>query len=438
MPTLGASLDFATYEARSMRMHQLGAAPGSPVTGLMYYNTGDNTLYWWDGSAWVTARGGASSTPPATTSSLGTIQLAGDLAGTATSPQIAAGVITDVEVAAANKDGVAGTASMRTIGTAATQAMAGNTRLDTIAAPTGSVNLNSQRITSLLDPSGAQDAATKAYVDATAQGLDVKASCRVASTANINTASPGSTIDGITMAANDRALLKDQSTGSQNGIWVWNGAAVAMTRATDANTSAEVTPGMFTFIEQGTTNADSGWVLTTDAPITLDTTALVFAQFSGAGQITAGNGLTKTGNTLDVGGTTNRITVAADSVDIAATYVGQTSITTLGTIGTGTWNGTTIAVANGGTGQTTAKAARETGLSAAGYYSSATHGAGTTITITQATHGLRSSRGLIVQCLVEATGVQVLPDVTVASNGDVTVTFGASQSANTIRVTIIG
>src|SRR5262245_17232724 len=276
MPTLGASLDFATYEARSMRAHQLGAAPGSPVTGQIYYNTGDNTLYWWDGSAWVTARGGASSTPPATTSSLGTVQLAGDLAGTVTSPQIAAGVITDVEVASANKDGTVGTASMRTIGTGAQQAMAGSTRLDTIAAPTGSVNLNNQKITGLLDPTAAQDAATKAYVDATAAGLDVKLSSRVAATAHVTISGPGSTIDGITMAANDRVLLKDQSTGSQNGIYIWNGAAVAMTRATDANTSAEVTPGMFTFIEQGTTNADSGWVLTTDAPITLDTPSLVF------------------------------------------------------------------------------------------------------------------------------------------------------------------
>ena len=420
-----------------MRAHQLGTAPGSPVTGLLYYNTADNTLYWWDGTSWVTARGGGS-TPPATTSSLGTIQLAGDLAGTATSPQIATGVITDTDVNSANKDGTAGTASMRTIGTGATQAMAGNTRLDTIAAPTGSVNLNNQKIISLATPTANTDAATKAYVDGVAVGLDVKLSCRVASTANVTISAPGTTIDGITMAANDRVLLKDQSTGSQNGIYVWNGSAVAMTRATDADVSADVTPGMFTFIEQGTVNADSGWVLTTDAPITLDTTSLVFTQFTGAGQITAGNGLTKTANTLDVGGTTNRITVAADSVDIAATYVGQTSITTLGTIASGTWNGTTIAVANGGTGQTTAKAARETGLGAAGYYSSATHGAGATISITQATHGLRSSRGLVVQAQVESTGAVVLPDISVNASGDVTVTFGASQSANTIRVTIIG
>ena len=90
MPTLGNALDFAKYEARNIRGHQLGTAPSSPVTGQLYYNTGDNTLYWWDGSAWVSARGGVSTTPPATTGALGTIQLAGDLAGTATSPQIAA------------------------------------------------------------------------------------------------------------------------------------------------------------------------------------------------------------------------------------------------------------------------------------------------------------------------------------------------------------
>jgi len=110
---------------------------------------------------------------------------------------------------------------------------------------------------------------------------------------------------------------------------------------------------MFTFVEEGTVNADSGWVLSTNNPIVVGSTSLTFAQFSGAGQITAGAGLTKTGNTIDAVGTSNRITVNADSIDIASTYVGQTSITTLGTITTGTWNGTTIAVANGGTGATT-------------------------------------------------------------------------------------
>jgi hypothetical protein len=97
-----------------------------------------------------------------------------------------------------------------------------------------------------------------------------------------------------------------------------------------------------------------------------------------------------------------------------------------------------LPVANGGTSQTTAKAARETGLAAAGYYSSATHGAGATITITQATHGLRATRGLIVQAQDEATGAVELPDIVVAANGDVTVTYGASVSANSKRVTVTG
>ena len=208
-------------------------------------------------------------------------------------------------------------------------------------------------------------------------------------------------------------------------------------RATDTDAWAEL-PAAFTFVEQGTANADTGWVCTADQGGTLNTTAITWAQFSGAGSVVAGAGLTKTGSTLDVIGTANRITVAADSVDISTAYVGQASITTLGTITTGVWTGTTIAVANGGTGQTTAKAGRETGLGAAGYYSSATHGAGTTITITAATHGLRASRGLVVQCQTEADGAVIIPDVTVAANGDITVTFANSMSANSVRVTVTG
>jgi hypothetical protein len=220
-------------------------------------------------------------------------------------------------------------------------------RLDQMAVPTASVSVNSQKITNLADPTGAQDAATKAYVDASKQGLDVKDSAHAATTANI-TLSGTQTVDGVVLVAGDRVLVKNQSTAADNGIYVV--AAGAWTRADDFNTSAKVTPGAFVFVEEGTSQADSGWVLTTDAPITLGTTPLAFTQFSGAGQITAGAGLTKTGNTIDAVGTSNRITVNADSIDIAATYVGQTSITTLGTIGTGTWNGSVIGATYGGTG----------------------------------------------------------------------------------------
>lgn len=192
-------------------------------------------------------------------------------------------------------------------------------RLDQFAAPTADVSFNSRKITGLSDPTNAQDAATKAYVDATKMGLDVKDSVRVATTANI-TLSGTQTIDGVSVIAGDRVLVKDQTTGSQNGIYVV--AAGAWSRSADANVSSEVTGGMFTFVNEGTVNADSGWVLTTNDTITLDTTALTFTQFSGAGQITAGAGLTKTGNTLDVGtASASRIVVNADNIDLATTGV---------------------------------------------------------------------------------------------------------------------
>ena len=201
-------------------------------------------------------------------------------------------------------------------------------------------------ITLAADPTQAMHAATKQYVDATAQGLDVKQSVKAATTANI-TLSGAQTIDAVSVVAGDRVLVKDQTAASGNGIYVV--AAGAWTRATDMDAWTEV-PGAFTFVEQGTVNADSGWVCTADQGGTLGSTAITFAQFSGAGQITAGAGLTKTGNTLDIGGTANRITVNTDSIDIASTYVGQSSITTLGTITTGTWTAGVIDEVYGGTG----------------------------------------------------------------------------------------
>jgi hypothetical protein len=186
-------------------------------------------------------------------------------------------------------------------------------RLDQMSVPTSDVSFNSVKITNLADPVSSQDAATKAYVDAARMGLDVKASVRVATTANI-TLSGTQTIDGVSLSAGDRVLVKDQSTASQNGIYAV--AAGVWSRASDADISAEVTAGMFSFVSEGTVNADSGWVLTTNDAITLGTTSLVFAQFSGAGQITAGAGLTKNGNTIDAVGTAGRIVVNADNIDL--------------------------------------------------------------------------------------------------------------------------
>lgn len=222
-------------------------------------------------------------------------------------------------------------------------------RLDQFAMPNNPVSFNSQKIVGLAEPTNAQDAATKNYVDSVAQGIDPKPSVKAASTGNL-TLSGTQTVDGVALAVNDRVLVKDQTTNSQNGIYVVQSGA--WTRALDSDTWNELISA-YTFVEQGTTNSDTGWTCTVDSGGTIGTTAVTWVQFSGAGSINAGAGLTQTGNTLNVGGTANRITINADSIDIASNYAGQASITTLGTIVTGVWNGTTIAVANGGTGVAT-------------------------------------------------------------------------------------
>jgi phage-related tail fiber protein len=183
------------------------------------------------------------------------------------------------------------------------------------------IDLNSQRAVNGADGSAATDLVTLQQVQALVRGLDWKPSVRAASTGNLNLASPGASIDGVTMATNDRFLAKDQTTGSQNGIYVWNGAATPATRALDADSSAEVTSGMAVTSTEGTANGDKVWVLTTNDPITLDTTSLVYTQLGGSGSsYIAGNGLTLTGSTFDVGAG-NGISVAADSIAVDASVV---------------------------------------------------------------------------------------------------------------------
>jgi len=217
-------------------------------------------------------------------------------------------------------------------------------RLDQMAAPTSSVSLNSQTITNLSDPVNTQDAATKGFVEATSQGLDVKDSVKVATTGNITISTAlnsGDSIDGVTLADNDRVLVKDQSTASQNGIYIVGSSPA---RASDLAAGADAA-GMFTFVEQGSVNADNGFVCTSNkGSAVVGTNNLTFAQFSGAGQVTAGDGLDKSGNTLSVdlkanGGLVIESTEIA--VDLAASSI------------TGT-----LAISDGGTGATSASAAR--------------------------------------------------------------------------------
>lgn len=208
-------------------------------------------------------------------------------------------------------------------------------------------------------PSNSNDAASKAYVDSTASGLDVKNSVRAATTGNGTLASAyanSQTIDGVSLATGDRILIKDQTDASENGIYTVN-ASGAPTRATDFDSDAEVTSGAFCFIEEGTVNADNGFVLSTNGTITVGTTNMAFTQFSGGGAITAGSGLTKSGNTINAVGGDGIVANADDiAIDIATSSAlnfqgGKLDVTIDLSDSTNDVTGT-LAVANGGTGAT--------------------------------------------------------------------------------------
>jgi hypothetical protein len=309
-----------------------------------------------------------------------TISITGDLSYTSGSFNGSANVTGTGTLA--NSGVTAGTYTKVTVDAKGRTTVGATAILNDISAPTSSYSMGGQLVTNVATPVSDTDAANKGYVDSVAQGLDTKASCVVATTANI-TLSGTQTIDGIAVIAGDRVLVKNQTATAENGIYVV--AAGAWSRSSDMNAWAEF-PSAYTFIEQGSTQADTGWVCTVNAGGTLGTTPVTWTQFSGAGTYVAGNGLTLTGNSFAVTPDGTSLSVSSSGVRINASYTGQTSITTLGTISTGIWQGTqiadaylagisgskvsgnitgnagnvtgTVAIANGGTGATTAATAR--------------------------------------------------------------------------------
>jgi hypothetical protein len=401
MPNFGAQINTSRIPILGLIPEQAATAspPASPVEGLFWNDTTAHVIKVYLAGAWTTLGNAGAGGPPsgAAGGDLGssypnpTVVKAqsgftingvaavitsdsrlsdsrapngaagGDLNGsTYPNPVVAALAITDAKIATANKDGAVGTYSMRTLGFGAQQALAGDTKITAMNPPTSPLSMNGSRITTMADPQSATDAANKIYVDTVAQGLDLHGSVKLATTTSLSSGgvpTGAQTVDGIAVVTNDRVLVKNQSNAVNNGIWIANTAG-AWNRATDADNTNDLSPGSFVFVEQGTVQADTGWVMTNDTPPAPGTDAINWTQFSGAGSITAGTGLTQTGTTINAQGTTSRISVSADNIDIDAAYAGQTSITTLGAIATGSWNATSIPIAKGGTNGTDAKTAR--------------------------------------------------------------------------------
>lgn len=317
--------------------------------------------------------------------------------------------------------------------------------LDQMTSPQANVDFNSKRLTNLAEPVNPQDAATKYYVDSARSGLDVKDSVRAATLSDI-VLNGTQTIDGVELQVGDRVLVKNQNNGTQNGIYIVQNSA--WTRSDDADADS-LTKGAYTFVEEGEYWADSGWILTNNGAIDVGTTTLYWVQFSSAGQSIAGTGLTKTGNTIDVNGTANRISVTDSGVDIASTYVGQTSINTLGTIETGTWSATDVAVEHGGTGASTAAAARTNLGYTAGEGSVTTPvlarvSAQTITSYTIATHNEHTithnygTRDVTVQIFDNETYETVVAEVSRLNVNEVKVSYNALATGKEYRVVVTG
>jgi len=438
----------------------LGARPAasSANSGTFYYATDNYLIYYSNGSSWQQAEafGSGQST---------TVSIAGSAAdGTSTNYARAdhahagpgfGSVTAQTSFGASSGDGTAttvahsdhthGTPSLSSTaavaitsttgsaGTATTAAHGDHTHgltpssftLDTFGAPAANVSFNSKKITNLLDPTAAQDAATKNYVDSVAQGLDVKGSVRAATTTAGTLATSfanGQVIDGVTLVTGDRILIKNQATQSENGIYTVN-ASGAPTRSTDMDAGTEV-PGAFTFVEEGSTLADTGWVCTTNAPVTLGTTAIVFAQFSGAGTYAAGNGLTLSGNTFSFNPTsTGGLQAASGGASVLlATNSG------LGTTSSGlaVGAGTGIVVSTGTVSVDTSVVARK--------FSQTLSTSATSYTIT---HNL-GTLDVVVQVYTVSDGSEVVVDNLRATTNTVTLNFSVAPSANAYRVVILG
>jgi len=469
------SIDLNKNELQNAVIQNLATAPATPLAGQVYYNTADNQLYIYNGTRWEVAgnavqSGLLSARPAAATVDAGTIYYATDTYlfyysnGSAWAQTNQFGTITAQTTYGASSGNGSSTDYARAdhthgtpaLGTATPNAIAGVTGSAGSAAtpskedhthaftPAADLSMAGFKLTTVGAPSADGDAANKGYVDSVAQGLDIKASARLATTGALSaytfTSTAGGTItgnangalsiDGVTPSVADRILVKNETSGNApyNGIYVVTtvgdgSTPYVLTRSVDANTSAEVTSGMFVFIEEGTTNDNTGWVLTTNNPITLNTTALVFAQFSGAGTYSASNGVLLTGSNFTFAPRSGYgLQTGSSGAEIKLATTSGLNLTTDLAVGAG--NGISVL---------TNTVAIDSSVVVSKYASNVGDGSATSYTIT---HNL-GTRDVIVS-VYEATGsyAEVICDVNHATTNTITLLFSVAPTLNQYRVVV--
>jgi hypothetical protein len=445
-------IDLNKNELRNAVVQNLSTAPSSPSDGQIYYDTDDDKLYLRANSAWeivnrFTAADEskldgieAAATADQTAAEILALLLTVDGTGTNLDADKLDSQEGTYYLARANHTG---TQTASTVSDFDTQVK--TNRLDEMAAPTNTVSANSQRIASVGAPTADTDAATKAYVDATKQGLNVKDPVRVASTANVaiaNGLENGDAIDGVTLVTGDRVLLKNQSTATENGVYVVV-ASGAASRSTDMDVSSEAIGGAFVWVNEGTVNGDHQYVVTTNDPITLGSTSIVWTHFASASGISAGDGIAKTGSVMSVDLDSNSgLTTSASGLTIASDIDGDGLTLTAGVLSrdtidlsTGAVTGT-LPIGNGG-GYTSTSTAK-TALGFLTRASATLTGDDTTAAFT-VTHNL-GTRDIDVTVYQSASPyAEVEVDIAHATTNTVTITFSTAPATGTdYRAVVIG
>lgn len=452
------SIDLNKNELQNAVIQNLATAPASPLAGQVYYNTSDNQLYIYNGTRWEVAgnavvSGTLAARPAAATVDTGTIYYATDnylfyySNGSAWQQTNAFGTVTaQTSYGASSGDGSSTnyaradhTHGTPALGTATPNAIAGVTGSAGSATtpskedhthaftPAADLSMAGFKLTNVGTPSADTDAANKGYVDSVAQGLDTKASVVAATVIEgylPNGYNVGSVIDGVTLALGDRILIKNQGTvesATENGIYTVNTTG-APTRAADMNTGSEF-PSAYVFVEQGTVNADTGWVCTNNPPVTLGSTNIVFAQFSGAGTYTGSNGILLTGSNFTFAPRSGfGLQTGSSGAEIKLATTSGLNLSSNLAVGAG--NGISVL---------TNTVAIDSTVVVSKYATNVGDASATSYTIT---HNL-GTRDVIVS-VYEATGTyaEVMCDVNHATTNTITLLFSVAPTLNQYRVVV--